>query len=123
MDDANVLVRAAAARALAQNPSPADASALERCALADRSGSVAQRCERGAAGPRAGASASPPRVHALEVHVVPDGAAAPRPRAPYALVFADGFVRVGLADRRGAVFEPFAPDGDVALEHPSAQVR
>ena len=33
----------------------------------------------------------------------------------YALAFADGFVRVGVLDRRGATFEPKAPDGDVRL--------
>lgn len=120
-DDPNLLVRSAAAASLGRSPSPVDAAALERCAVADRAGSVARRCERATAAPRAPESAPPP--HALEVYVVPDGSGAPRPRAAYALAFADGFVRVGLADRRGALFEPAAPDGLVALEPPSAQAR
>ena len=120
-DDPNLLVRSAAAASLGRSPSPVDAAALERCAVADRAGSVARRCERATAAPRAPESAPPP--HALEVYVVPDGSGAPRPRAAYALAFADGFVRVGLADRRGALFEPAAPDGLVALEPPGAQAR
>jgi hypothetical protein len=43
----------------------------------------------------------------------------PRPDGSYAMVFADGTVRAGTTDRRGAVFEPLAPEGDVALRRPS----
>jgi hypothetical protein len=50
------------------------------------------------------------RTRRTRVYVVPEGADAPRPLAPYALVYGDGTVRMGLADRRGAVVDPVAPD-------------
>ncbi|MEO6419893.1 MAG: hypothetical protein ABIP39_10825, partial [Polyangiaceae bacterium] len=70
-------------------------------------------------------SATPPAgpPHAVEVYVIADGASFPRPRISYALELADGFIRAGTADRRGATFEPVAPDGEVSLRRPSAQAR
>ena len=40
------------------------------------------------------------------VYVVPEGADAPRPLTPYALVYGDGTTRAGISDRRGAVVDP-----------------
>jgi HEAT repeat protein len=106
--------RSAAALALAIHPGPASAQALERCARTDPSSVVAARCRAAAAG-----LSLPARTHAALVYVVPDGSDAPRPNGSYAMVFADGSLRAGTTDRRGAVFEPLAPEGDVALRRPS----
>ena len=40
-----------------------------------------------------------------------------------ALVRADGFLRLGIADRRGSVFEISAPSGPVELAVPAPLVR
>ena len=57
------------------------------------------------------------------VYVVPIGESAPVPRAPFALVRADGVMRLGLADRRGQLFEHDAPAGEVSLAVPAPLVR
>jgi cellulose synthase operon protein C len=107
-------VRAAAAVALGKHATPGSAQALERCARTDPSSAVAARCRAAAAG-----STPPGRTHAALIYVVPDGTDAPRPGGSYAIVFADGTLRAGTTDRRGAVFEPLAPEGDVALRRPT----
>jgi HEAT repeat protein len=137
-DDPSDEVRAAAARAIAATgatkaasapPTPArapglaaapgpgddDARALERCARSDPSGGVAAACRA--------APARPERTRALLVYGVADGATTPRPGASYALRLADGLLRGGTTDRRGAVFEPAAPEGDVTLGAPTALIR
>jgi HEAT repeat protein len=101
-------VRAAAALAIGRDPlGDADARALTRCAMEDRSGSVAARCRTPAP--------APTDTHAVTIYVLPDLATAPQPGAPYVLVLADGSLRAGSADRRGAVFDPNAPEGEVQL--------
>jgi hypothetical protein len=35
------------------------------------------------------------------------------------MLLADGLVRAGNTDRRGAVFDPAAPEGDVTLRRPA----
>ena len=105
--------RAAAALAIAARPSATSAQALERCARSDPSSAVGARCRAVVAG-----LTLPGRTHAALVYVVPDGSDAPRPNASYAMVFADGMLRAGTTDRRGAVFEPLAPEGEVALRRP-----
>ncbi len=106
-------VRAAAALALARHPTPASAQALDRCSRTDPSSLVASRC-------RAAVTATAPaRTHAALVYVVPDGSDTPKPLGSYAMLFADGTLRTGTTDRRGAVFEPLAPEGDVSLRRPS----
>ena len=70
--------------------------------LAEASGSVLSRARR------------------LLVFVVPDGKSFPVPQAPYALLRADGFIRSGRADRRGAIFERALPKGEVTLLVPAA---
>jgi HEAT repeat protein len=101
-------VRASAALALAHAPSGDDRRALERCATSDPAGRVATRC-------RAQSAPVPARTRPTLVYVVPGGASGPRPGAPYALACADGMLRLGVSDRRGAVFDPAAPEGELRL--------
>jgi HEAT repeat protein len=103
-------VRAAAALALAGRPDPVSRKALDRCARTDPSSVVAARCRAG--------GTLPVRTHPVLVYVVPDGSDTPKPNASYAMLLADGTLRAGTTDRRGAVFEPLAPEGDVSLRRP-----
>ncbi len=111
-EDPSEEVRAAAARALtskktAATPSAEDARALDLCARTNPSGTVAARCR---------AAADPPGpTHALLVYVVPDGAASPRPGSSLALLMPDGLLHLGVSDRRGALFDPAAPEGRITL--------
>jgi hypothetical protein len=57
------------------------------------------------------------------VYVIADGAAAPRPASAYAILLADGTLHVGTTDRRGAVFDPTAPEGELTLRKPAALSR
>jgi hypothetical protein len=45
------------------------------------------------------------------------------PLAPYSLQRADGLIRSGIADRRGAVFEHAAPQGQLRLVVPGPLAR
>jgi len=111
VEDASDLVRGDAARALLAAPIAEDRVALDRCAAADRSAEVARACRPALHPPL---PALPPR--AVTVFVVGEGAtSAARPRASYVLEYADGVLRSGAADRRGAIFEPAAPAGEVIL--------
>lgn len=89
--------------------------ALSRCGAEDRDALVAERCGRDA--PRSKGA------HDVTVYVVPDGSTAPSPRAPFALVLADGSMRLGVTDRRGALFERRAPSGPIELAVPAALAR
>lgn len=110
-DDASDLVRGGAARALAASPRPDDLGALDRCAATDRSADVARLCR-----PRARERSAPTRTHSVTVFVVGEsGTERPRPLAPFLLQYEDGVVRAGVADRRGATFDPLAPAGHVTL--------
>jgi hypothetical protein len=110
-------VRAAAALAVSTaHASVEDARALERCASTDRSGAVSRRCRE-----RQGRATVPSlsHTHAVDVYVVGDAPEAPKPRAAYAIELPDGLVHVGTADRRGAVFDPIVPEGDLSLRRPA----
>ncbi len=107
--DRSESVRAAAARLLLTRGGPEARDALSRCADEDQSARVAAVCND------AVRSATSRREPAL-VFVVPVGELDPAPGAPFALGFADGTERLGLADRRGAVFERSAPFGSLSLE-------
>ncbi|HEY2369811.1 MAG TPA: HEAT repeat domain-containing protein, partial [Polyangiaceae bacterium] len=109
-DDADV-VRGAAARAVGRTD-PEDVRALESCAGSDRSGTVARKCRTAFHPP---ASTAP-----LLVYVVAEDGVIPIPKSAYAIVLADGLIHVGTADRRGAVFDPVTPAGEVSLDRPSA---
>ncbi len=93
-----------------------DLRALTRCAAEDRSGAVAVACSKKS-------SKAPHGTEPVSVYVVPTGESAPAPRVPFALVRADGLVRLGLTDRRGAVFEHDAPRGFVSLGIPAPLAR
>jgi HEAT repeat protein len=109
-EDPSDPVRGAAALAVGRSPrGDVDARALARCATEDRAGDVAARCRAPASTPK------PERARAVTVYVVPDAASTPQPGAPYVLVLADGCLHAGNADRRGAVFDPAAPDGELTL--------
>ncbi|HEX8790399.1 MAG TPA: HEAT repeat domain-containing protein, partial [Polyangiaceae bacterium] len=110
-EDPSEDVRAAAALAVQTASTADDARALERCVRSDPSGSVAARCRTRAA--------PPSHTHAALVYVVPEGSSTPRPGAAYAMLLSDGLVRAGNTDRRGAVFDPVAPEGDVTLRRPA----
>jgi HEAT repeat protein len=108
--DPNDAVRAAAALAigrLADHADREDGPALSRCAAEDRAGSVAARCRA--------PSPPPTRTRAALVFIVPDLSSVPQPGEPYVLLLADGTLHAGTADRRGAVFDPVAPEGDLML--------
>lgn len=90
--------------------------ALERCAAEEPTYRVARACDTSPQPVPAPGSPTFP----LTVFVVPDGASGPVPRAPFALVLPDGTLRLGLSDRRGVVFEPMAPRGEVELAVPAA---
>jgi HEAT repeat protein len=107
VDDPDENVRAAAALVVRQGSASEDARALDQCARTDVSGLVATRCLE----PETHAAAT----HPVLVFVVPEGAEAPRASAPYLLLLSDGLVRAGTSDRRGAVFDPRAPEGSLQL--------
>jgi HEAT repeat protein len=113
LEDPSDAVRAAAALAVARSPSAEDKRALDRCAATDRSGAVVHRCK---SPPVPGRAA---RVQPVEIYVVPEGATLPHPRSAYAVELADGLLHVGVTDRRGAVFDPASPEGELSLRRSS----
>jgi HEAT repeat protein len=117
--DPSSFVRVRTAQLLWTVPSSAPAAderGLRRCLLDDRSGEVAIACREAPGGTKGGSDG-------VVVFVVPDGRTQPVGRAPFALVFSGGLMRMGLADRRGAVFEGRAPRGEVELRVPAARAR
>jgi len=70
-----------------------------------------------------------PRPQAIAGHeptvvvIIPAGQDAPGPAQPFALLRADGLVRLGVSDRRGQVFEVAAPRGALSLLEPSADIE
>ena len=104
-------VRIAAARAMwARNTSDAKTD-LADCATSEHNPRVARACvERAVLAGRANTTRS-----SVEVFVVPYGATMPKARAPYVLELPDGTLRAGAADRRGAITEPSAPEGELTL--------
>lgn len=119
VEDRSEVVRRAAALLVAAVPSKdtvRDRRLLETCAAEDTDSSVAAQC---ASEPAPIGEASEPVL----VYVVPVGESVPSPRAPFALLRADGLMRLGLTDRRGAVFEHAAPAGEVSLAVPAPLAR
>ncbi len=119
LTDASPVVRRAAATLLLRVPAAdgrADQVALRRCGEQDGDGAVAAQC----------ASPPPPVPELAEpvaVYVIPAAEPGPVARAPFALMFADGLLRLGVSDRRGVVFEAAAPRGAVSLEVPAPLER
>jgi len=52
--------------------------------------------------------------------IIPAGRDTPSPAQPFALLRADGLIRLGDSDRRGQVFEVAAPRGALSLLEPAA---
>jgi HEAT repeat protein len=108
--DRIAVVRTAAAAVAWVAQGPAERKALERCAAEDVNPQVSAACST--------APAAPSGVEAVLVYVVPAGETEAVSRAPFVLRLADGTFRLGLADRRGAVAERFAPKGEIELGIP-----
>ncbi len=110
-------VRWAAARLLRDGERWRDANpdSLERCASKDVSGRVAAEC-LGKPEPPGAQGADSMEV---EVLVIPTGGTSPAAATPFGLLRADGFIRSGVSDRRGAVWEPRAPRGSLRLTVPA----
>ncbi|MBN1608837.1 MAG: HEAT repeat domain-containing protein [Polyangiaceae bacterium] len=109
--DRSEQVRESAVLALGRAPGSLRESvkrALARCARTDPSSRVADACE-------APPHLIPAGTDPVLVYAVPAGEAKPVAGAPFALVLADGLTRLGVADRRGAIFERSAPRGHVRL--------
>ncbi len=82
--------------------------------------SIAARCPEDLLRQRRGTVPStcrhPPHARTpRSVYVVPDLATAPQAGETYVLQLADGTLHAGTADRRGAIFDPVAPEGDLRL--------
>lgn len=105
--DARANVRRAAAELLLQHgPDAVERRLLARCQESDTHASVADAC--------AGAARSPhSETEPTAVLIVQSAGGEPTAGAPFALLWADGALRLGSADRRGGVFEPRAPQGAV----------
>ncbi len=93
-----------------------DEVALARARDRDPSGAVAAECDAPRAGGRGSAAGTDPTL----VVVIPPGDDLPRPAQPFALLRADGLVRLGISDRRGQLFEVLAPHGPLSLLEPAA---
>jgi len=95
----------------------ADEALLARARDRDPSGAVAAECDAPVQSWRAEGR------EATLVVILPVGRDTPSPTQPFALLRADGLVRLGVSDRRGQVFEVAAPRGMLSLLDPSADVE
>jgi cellulose synthase operon protein C len=105
--DARANVRRAAAELLLQGASLATTRRLLlRCQEGDTHALVAETCS---------GTARPDKldVEPATVLIVPSTGGDATPGAPFALLWPDGALRLGSADRRGGVHEPRAPHGAV----------
>lgn len=100
--------RAAAELVLRSSPGAAERRLLARCQESDPHALVAEVCA-------AAARLDGMEVEPVTVLIVPVSRDEPTPAAPFALLFADGGLRLGVADRRGAVHEPRAAKGTFEL--------
>jgi HEAT repeat protein len=113
--DRSESVRKSAAALLRDVPrGKADEGLLVRCRDRDPSGAVAAECEQSASS-RTAAGHEPTLLL-----IIPAGADTPIPAQPFALLRADGLLRLGISDRRGQVFEVATPRGELSLLEPAA---
>ena len=116
--DRSELVRQAAAALVRDVPrAAADAAALARARDHDPSGAVAAEAEAEAT------SRAADGVEPTVIVVIPAGEDAPRPGQPFALLRAEGLVRLGVSDRRGQVFEVATPRGALSLFEPATDLE
>jgi HEAT repeat protein len=107
--DPRARVRRAAAELLLRGGAQvAERRLLARCQETDTHAIVAETC---AGAPRPDSN----EVEPTTVLIVERSGAEPTAAAPFALLWADGGLRLGSADRRGGVHEPRAPKGVVEL--------
>jgi HEAT repeat protein len=107
--DPRARVRRAAAEAILRAaPQASERRLLASCEESDTHALVAETC----GGP---ARPEPAETEPTTVLIVATPGADPTPRAAFALLWADGSLRLGSADRRGGVHEPRAPKGSVEL--------
>jgi cellulose synthase operon protein C len=113
--DRSEFVRKSAAALLRDVPrGKADELLLARTRDRDPSGAVAAECEPSI--PSKPTEGHDPTL----VVVIPVGQDTPSPAQPFALLRADGLVRLGISDRRGQVFETAAPRGALSLLEPAS---
>lgn len=94
-----------------------DRLALQGCLVDERNSKVARAC-----GSSVGPLPTLQGKNELTVYVAADGLSEPTPRTPFALLLPDGSLRLGNADRRGAVFERAVADGMVELAVPAPRM-
>ena len=116
--ESDELARLALVRLLSQSQDPSTRAALAVCGREDTVARVSNACERALREPWKFADDGT-RVPLL-VFVVPDGADQPVAEAAFTLILPDGTLRLGAADRRGALLEIFTPKGDLELGVPAA---
>ena len=100
--------RAAAELLLRAAPQTAERRLLSRCQESDPHAVLAEAC----------AGQARPDVTEVEpatLLIVGRAGDEPTPSAPFAVLWPDGILRLGAADRRGAVYEPRAARGEVEL--------
>lgn len=120
--DASPVVRARAAaliRAVPSSEPDADSAALRRCARVDIDGGVAAACLTDVDLAPSGSE----RRTGVAIYVVPAGYHEARAGAPFALVEPDKLLRLGVADRRGAVFHTTDVPSELSLAIPAALIR
>lgn len=100
--------RAAAELLLRTSPEASERRLLWRCQESDTHATVADACA-------AAARSDEPEIEPLTVLIVATPGSDATPLAPFALLWADGGLRLGSADRRGGVHEPRAPKGEPEL--------
>jgi len=109
LSDARAVVRRGAAHALFHTPrGDGEVALLAHCSATDHASDVAEACRRPLITPSGG-------PHAMLAYIEESPRSDPRPHAPYLVETADGLLRAGEADRRGAFFDPVALDGIVTL--------
>jgi HEAT repeat protein len=107
--DSRTYVRANALAGLAIAGARCEEGAPERSELTDDPSDVVRAVPRGR--------------NPVLVYVLPLGATAPKAGSSYRLRFADGSIRIGVTDRRGALFDPAAPEGLMTLMTQSPGLR
>lgn len=100
--------RAAAELLLRVAPGTVERRLLSRCEETDPHALVADACA-------AKARPDVAQVEPATLLIVAGSAGEPTPGAPFAVLWPDGSLRLGAADRRGVVHEPRAPEGAIEL--------